>query len=121
MSVNFDRVAFIYHKGQLFVQEKGDTRSCEEWVKDIRGMHHEEWAAATRGYLIPGRIQFFTGEDYRPARYLGEYNVNELRDVHRRLYGADCQNIFNGVKPTGEQELWEPIQKSDCLGGWFQI
>lgn len=117
-----ERTAFVFHEGQLHVQEKDDHRPCEEWVKDKLGLGHEQWAQLTRGYIRPTRIQFFTGESYSEDLTVSAAEVDALKKIHCAQYGFPCKDIFNGVIPGAEDTVWDPIYEYDPHGGgWYLV
>ena len=122
MGFTLERTAFVYHNGKLCVQDPGDSRTSQDWCFEVYGISRAEWTNLTRGYVRSGRIQFYTGADYEAVSDVSAEMVQELIDVHRKLYKHSAVGIFNGVI-KGDLDLpWDPVLRYDPNdGGWYQM
>lgn len=116
------RRAFVYIDGVLYVQDEGDSRPSKQWVAEAFGLSEERWAVLQRGYIAHDRIQFFSGEHYEFDGQVEDSMVEELRDVHRDIYGTSfAPSVYNGVVEGEEGATWEPRWEYDPIGGGWNI
>ncbi len=113
------RVAFIYIEGRLRAQNWTDARTTEAWACAEFDYTHGAWARSKRGYVMQGRIQFFTGEDYHTDMSVTSENVSEVQELYKYLYGSECDGIYNGVAKGHLGEMWLPLCKWAAVrGSW---
>ncbi len=119
MNFSLERIAFLFCNGQVRVQDRGDHRACEEWALSELNLSHSEWANSVRGYMLPERIQFFTGENYRADLSVTDGCVQKVKEAYKDIYGTECDNVFNGVNIKATDTLWGAIYRYDVEnGGW---
>lgn len=93
------------------IQAAEDTRTCRDWMRDTLRLSDDECETTTRGYLLPGRIQFFVGSDYHTATKLTVRTVRMACQLYKSAYAPDPVDpvIGNGCKVGAEGEQWSPI------------
>ena len=110
---NKDRIPFVVYnkKPMLFVVDH-ETKSCKELALK-HGLSIEEYENSLRGYILPGRLQFFTGNDYRPYRGpLWFETLYGLYEAHKKFFkDAGAPIIYNGVIKGEEGEQWPPMEE----------
>lgn len=108
------RIAFIFNGSEVCYQDPSDHRAAKVWVSERFGFTFGEWAAAIRGYLIPGRINFFTGDDYGFASKVDDSMVTTVLVGYQEHYGyTPLEGVYNGCIVGEEGEVWLPLHKWD--------
>ncbi len=104
------RVCFIAlsDKDVRFKTDASDGRTCKEWAMQEFGISEDTWANSVRGYMLPGRLQFFTGTDYAEANVPPRI-LSTAVDTYVSVYGEKPPAYYNGVMPGKPGEVWEPI------------
>ena len=103
------RIPFIYLNCKLMLNENPGNSTCLEWVTGM-GYTKERWANSVRGYISADRVQFFTGEDYRPTPVIPSDIMPIIHAKCINLYGMPPKVVYNGVEVGEEGEFWEPIE-----------
>lgn len=110
---NKDRVAFIVFGDTVLVQPNSDDeRTCKEWMMQDLHMPAEAYYSVSRGYMMPDRIQFFTGgELVYPDASITTYIVREALDLYLKMFPDACGQplIGNGCTIGATDEVWPPI------------
>ncbi len=110
MNYVMTRRAFAFIDGELKVQLFSDRRRCEDWVRMSLDKDRTAWLHMRRGYFLPGRIQFFTGEHYGVDPRITREDVEEAKAAYLRVYKEDAGNaIYNGVQEGALGEVWAPL------------
>lgn len=104
-----DRIAFIYYKGDLWVQDPADNRTCWDWCSSYFHMERDVWEKATRGYFNMERIQFYTGALRIPDMTVTPDQIEEVREICDELCSAGDAPVYNGVIPGEEGDVWPPL------------
>lgn len=126
MSVfNPDRYGFCVMGGKIVVMDEADRgRETMDWMTDVLRVSEDEFDFMPRGYFLPGRIQFFVGENYNTCADVDEDLVADAVAVYAGLYGvpntvAIQTPIYNGVWVGTDGETWPPVMKWDYdIGRW---
>lgn len=114
------RIAFVVFGGRILLQsDYNDERTCKQWMAEDLRMLGDAYTNATRGYIFPGRIQFFTGGDADiPDVNVTADLIEDAMQQYQNIYGnGDRPVICNGVIPGGEDAVWRPILIWD--GRWI--
>ncbi len=73
------------------------------------GLTEKEWEHAVRGYILQGRLQFFTGADYHVTRVPPRV-LEAAVEMFESLYDGKPEVYYNGVVPGKEGTVWEPLE-----------
>lgn len=119
-----DRYGFCIIGGNLIIMDAKDRgMSTQVWMEDVLRLSKESIDTMPRGYLLPGRIQFFTG-NYDTCPTIGEDIVGDAVACYASLYGvhntqAIATPIYNGCHRGKVGDTWEPVLKWDFdIGRW---
>lgn len=106
------RTPFIIRNGTLHFASSNMKKTCKAWATS-NGLSAEDWANSIRGYIIEGRVQFFTGKNYRevPFNQLLRKYVMAAVDKHMSMFPGSSVHVYNGVKVGESGEVWEPISE----------
>lgn len=122
---NSDRYGFCVMGGKIVVMDEGDRgRETMDWMTDVLRVSEDEFDFMPRGYFLPGRIQFFVGEDYNTCADVDEDLVADAVAVYAGLYGVPNTTaiqtpVYNGVWVDTDGETWPPVMKWDYdIGRW---
>lgn len=126
MSVfNPDRYGFCVMGGKIVVMSEADRgRETMDWMTDVLRVSEDEFDFMPRGYFLPGRIQFFVGENYNTCADVDEDLVADAVAVYASLYGVPNTTaiqtpVYNGVLVGTDGETWPPVMKWDYdIGRW---
>ena len=119
MIFNKKRIAFVVIGNNVILQQDmDDERTCHDWMREDLNLGSEAYQHITRGYMLPGRIQFFTGAetccpDYRVTLEI----IEDAITLYTNLYtegGFMCvdpptPSIYNGVFPGKAGDTWPPV------------
>ena len=107
---NQDRIAFAVVNGHVRFTEPGDTRTSQQWLSDF-GIGAEEWETLVRGYILPGKVQFFTGPWYTPIdmSVVTAEQFCSIMAEHNTLYPGVRPYAYNGVVKGKPGEEWTPV------------
>lgn len=112
------RIAFIVLDDTLRVQDKKDTRTSMDWARVDLRMDQDAWAKSLRGYILPGRIQFFTGLHYRPHSGVTRKDIDYVVQQYNKYFpDTALQSIYNGIIPSTDGCAWDPILVWDSVDG----
>lgn len=119
-----DRYGFCVIGGQVLVMEPKDRDvSTQEWMANTLNLSPSAISVMPRGYLLPGRIQFFCG-NYNTCPDVTENMVMDAVACHASLFGLSLSaslatSIYNGVISGVNGETWPPILEWDLdIGRW---
>lgn len=122
---NSDRYGFCVIGNKIVVMDEADRgRGTMDWMTEVIGLSVDELDFAPRGYFLPGRIQFFVGDNYSTCADVNEDLVADAVAVYASLYGvhntaAIQVPIYNGVHVGNDGDTWPPIMKWDFdIGRW---
>lgn len=114
---NPDRYGFCVVGDKVIVMD-ADRRSMQTqvWMEDVLRLSELDIDYATRGYFMPGRIQFFTGADYNTSLEVTEDIVADAVAAYARLYNVTIPSailvpVYNGVWPGAQGDTWPPVMK----------
>lgn len=116
MNTNFRdrRIAFIFNGSEVCYQDPSDHRAAKVWVSERLGFTFGEWAGAIRGYLMPGRINFFTGAAYDFAPKVDDSMVATVLIGYQEHCGSTpLEGVYNGCIVSEEGDVWPPLYKWD--------
>ena len=112
---NSDRYGFCVMGGKIIAMDAEDRgMETRVWMEDRLGIGEDDLDLAIRGYFLPGRIQFFVGEDYSSSPDVDENIVADAVAVYASLYGVHNTTaiqtpIYNGVWRGKDGETWPPV------------
>ena len=107
-----DRRAFVVCGCAIVMQRPEDTAmTCLDWMREVLNLTDKDFKECVRGYMLPGRIQFFTGEDYRPSLNVTADALEEAMRIYEEEFGetAEPPLIGNGCHVGTYKEQWPPI------------
>lgn len=111
---NEKRLAFVVIGDRVVVQEPDNIGPCGQWMRDTLRLPDTAYETFTRGYILKGRIQFFTaGPKYAVSDKVTAAVVTSVWRAYRRRYGEDCKRddviIGNGCVVGEDCDQWPPI------------
>ena len=119
MIFNPDRYGFCVI-GDTLVLMKPYQRNMQTqvWMEDVLRLTKDDVAVAIRGYIMPNRIQFFTGPNYNTCMEVSSDIIADAFVRYTDLYGVSTLTamsvpIYNGVHPGIVGETWPPVLKWD--------
>ena len=104
------RIAFVIIDGRILVKSSVNAQTCKDWMLGM-GNNEERYKNAIRGYMTPERLQFFTGEDYRPVTVLNNTYIARLCTWYSSHFRYRPLRICNGVRRGRINEVWDPISE----------
>lgn len=124
---NPDRFGFCVIGDKIVVMD-ADKRdmSTRTWMQDTLRLAIDDIDIVPRGYIMPGRIQFFVGDSYTTCAEITEDIVADAISVYASLYDepntiAIQTPVYNGVWPGNEGEKWPPVMVWDFDAGRWSV
>ena len=106
------RLAFAYVNETLKFNRLNDGRDHQHWLLQDFGISAKDFEGIPRGYIRPGRIQFFQGSDFRVTDY-SVFKLDILLDKYQEFFGSGNIEVCNGVHIGKVGDVWKPI---DIIG-----
>jgi len=108
------RLPFIWIDGLLlFNMNETDDRDHQHWVLEDFGITPEKWEKLPRGYILPGRIQFFEGSHFKPTDMASlAKDVPKVIDWYHKLHD-EPYSMYNGVVVGKVGDVWPPMFSLD--------
>lgn len=106
------RIPFIIKNDTIIVNNnKEDDRDHQHWVLEDFNIGVEEFEKIPRGYMLPDRVQLFIGSGFEAIDDIILTNklIDELIDIHFKIFGKSNFNIYNGVKIGKIGDIWKPL------------
>lgn len=107
------RLPFIYINNKLvFNTNFEDDRDHQHWVLEDFGIGIKEFETLNRGYMLPGRIQFFKGSTFGKidTSQVSIADIRRICEVYKTYIGAGHVVVYNGVHVGRVGEVWEPME-----------
>lgn len=125
MIFNPDRYGFCVIGDRLVLMDP-DKRHMrtQVWMEDILRLSKDDIDVAIRGYIMPNRIQFFTGPRYNTCMEVNEDIIADAVAMYAALYETSAVTaisvpVYNGVHPGAEGDTWPPVLMWDYdTGRW---
>lgn len=94
----------------VFNENYCDDRDHMHWLMEDYGISSEVVESVVRGYIKPGRIQLYTGSDFKciDLQKVTLTDLERLEYKHNKHFRAGEIEVFNGVEVGRVGELWEP-------------
>lgn len=124
---NSDRYGFCILGGKCVVMDPEDRKmETRDWMYDRLHLTDEATDYVIRGYFLPGRIQFFTGDGYNASEDVDAAIIADAVATYARLYDIDITdafkaNICNGVWPGDNGETWPPVLRYNQNDGRWEV
>lgn len=119
-----DRYGFCVIGGKLVIMDADHrTLHTDMWMENILRLSRDDIDLIPRGYLLPNRIQFFSG-NYNTCPKVGEDIIGDAVACHASLYGNSiakslATSVYNGVVKGEEGAIWQPVLEWDFdIGRW---
>ena len=115
MIFNEKRIAFVVIGDRLVLQDPTDVRECHIWMRCDLLLPASAYLTYTRGYMLEGRIQFFTGgSDYSISDRVTTAVIDAAIEGYRKLIGNEFTSpddiiIGNGCIVRDKGVQWDPI------------
>ena len=114
------RIAFAVierENNYVLAMNINDPREHRVYLKEDFGVDDETFEKLVRGYIKPGKINFYVSSHFYPVpkEKLTDRLIGDIEDVALREYGEGEYSIGNGVvvgKPGEEWLPFEPIRTS---------
>lgn len=106
------RKAFFFLKGKLiFNENREDTRDHYHWVNEDFGVSLEEYNHSPRGYMLPGRIQFFIGDCFEPidTSTIDIVSFGQILQRYKDTMSMPIVEVCNGVEIGELGKVWKPL------------
>lgn len=100
---HFKRKMFVIKDGRAVFSEKNGSH------KDWLGNRYVNYI---RGYIFPGRVQFYTGEMFDKAD-IDSIPLGTIRDimrVYRETYGMTSGTVYNGCVAGEPGKIWDGME-----------
>lgn len=115
-SFNHNRIAFAILDTDVVFTEPGDQRPAKQWLESL-GVGDDAFGRIIRGYMLPGKVQFFTGFDYAVADMskVSASHFCAIMDKYNAMYPDQRPYVYNGVIKGEPGEVWPPVITLGCF------